>query len=112
MARPAFRVEPNGPSSFRLFGELDLASAPMFEDAVSPALRDGAELTLDLSNLAFLDSIGVRALFSVADAAGARGGEVVLANPTRTVANTLALVRAQDWPHLTILERTVDRSGG
>jgi anti-anti-sigma factor len=102
VARPAFRVEPNGPSSFRLFGELDLASASIFEDAVRSVLQEGGALTLDLSNLSFLDSIGVRALFSAADAAGARGGQIVLANPTRTVANTLALVRAEDWPHLKV----------
>ena len=102
MARPAFRVEPNGPSSFRLFGDLDLASAPIFEDAVRSALHGEGDLTFDLSNLAFLDSIGVRALFSAADAVGAHGGQVVLASPNRTVANTLELVRARDWPHLTV----------
>jgi anti-anti-sigma factor len=104
-----FCVVPNSPSSFRLVGELDLASVAIFEAGVKAALDAHDVLTLDVSELAFLDSIGVRALFSAADTVGARGGHIVLSQPTKTVANTLDLVKAESWPHL-IVHRGSERT--
>src|SRR6267378_1014264 len=46
-----------------LSGELDLASAPQFERALARAMRaHPARLVLDLSDLSFLDSCGLREL--------------------------------------------------
>jgi anti-sigma B factor antagonist len=47
----------------RLTGELDLASAPALEAAIARLCRDGAsEIVLDLSQLTFIDSTGVRTI--------------------------------------------------
>jgi anti-sigma B factor antagonist len=44
-------------------GELDIASAPEFEQAIAEATaQPGAELVLDLRELTFMDSTGLRAL--------------------------------------------------
>ena len=44
-------------------GELDIASAPEFEQAIAEAIAEpGAELVLDLRELTFMDSTGLRAL--------------------------------------------------
>lgn len=44
-------------------GELDIASAPEFEQAIADATAEpGAELVLDLRELTFMDSTGLRAL--------------------------------------------------
>ena len=44
-------------------GELDIASAPDFEQAIADATADAvAELVLDLRELTFMDSTGLRAL--------------------------------------------------
>ena len=44
-------------------GELDIASAPEFESAIAEATAEpGAELILDLRELTFMDSTGLRAL--------------------------------------------------
>ncbi|HEY0345030.1 MAG TPA: STAS domain-containing protein [Solirubrobacteraceae bacterium] len=44
-------------------GELDIASAPEFEQAIAEATAEpGAELVLDLRELTFMDSTGLRAL--------------------------------------------------
>ena len=44
-------------------GELDIASAPEFEQAIAEATSEpGAELVLDLRELTFMDSTGLRAL--------------------------------------------------
>jgi anti-sigma B factor antagonist len=44
-------------------GELDIATAPEFEQAIADATSEpGAELVLDLRELTFMDSTGLRAL--------------------------------------------------
>ena len=44
-------------------GELDIASAPEFESAIAEATAEpGAKLILDLRELTFMDSTGLRAL--------------------------------------------------
>src|SRR6476646_12203352 len=44
-------------------GELDIASAPEFESAIAEATAEpGAALVLDLRELTFMDSTGLRAL--------------------------------------------------
>ena len=44
-------------------GELDIASAPEFEQAIAEATaHPGAELVLDLRELTFMDSTGLRTL--------------------------------------------------
>jgi anti-sigma B factor antagonist len=48
-----------------LTGELDLVSAPALVETVSTVCREGArQLLLDISELAFADSTGLRALLS------------------------------------------------
>ena len=44
-------------------GELDIATAPAFERAITDATgEDGKELVIDLRHLTFMDSTGLRAL--------------------------------------------------
>jgi anti-anti-sigma factor len=64
-----------------LTGELDLGSAPTFEDTIVKACADGAsELVLELSQLEFIDATGLDALLS-AKTVCARRGCAVLLNP-------------------------------
>ncbi len=49
-----------------LRGELDLAGAPAFEDAAARLCRLGArELLIDIAEVGFIDSSGVRAILAV-----------------------------------------------
>jgi anti-sigma B factor antagonist len=43
-------------------GELDLATAPQLEEALLPPLDGGASVALDLRDLEFMDSTGVRVI--------------------------------------------------
>ena len=43
-------------------GELDLATAPRLEEALLPPLDGGAAVALDLRELEFMDSTGVRVI--------------------------------------------------
>jgi anti-anti-sigma factor len=62
-----------------LSGELDLASAPQFERALARAMRaHPARLVLDLSDLSFLDSCGLRELLGAQGACEEAGCALTL----------------------------------
>jgi len=88
-----FRVEPeaDSPRHFHLFGELDLASSPALAEALSPVARGNGDIRLDLKELSFIDSSGIRALLILAEELGTRG-RLVLASPAPPVEHTLQLV--------------------
>lgn len=91
-----FRVEPkaDSPRDFDLIGELDLASSPALLETVMPAVREAGDLRLDLKELSFIDSSGIRAFLILAEELGNRG-RLLLASPSRAVQHTLKLVGIQ-----------------
>ncbi|MGH2719433.1 MAG: STAS domain-containing protein [Actinomycetota bacterium] len=77
--------------SVRLIGELDASNAEALLDDLGPQLAEGASLTLDLTELSFIDSMGLRTLLRAAAALGSHG-RLVLHGPQRAVARTFELV--------------------
>ena len=76
----------------KLQGELDMASAPGLGRALSTALDAGPSvLTLDLAELTFLDSTGLRVLITACRRAGTQGCTFVIRSPSRSVLKTLQL---------------------
>jgi anti-sigma B factor antagonist len=59
-------IEDRGGSTFVVRGQLDLETVPVFREAVVPAVKSGADIDLDFSELTFLDSSGLQALVSIA----------------------------------------------
>jgi len=76
----------------RLQGELDMATTPALSRALDAAL-DGRPhaLALDLSELTFIDSTGIRVLITGSRRAGGQGCSFVLRAPRRTVLKALRL---------------------
>jgi anti-anti-sigma factor len=72
----------DGRTTFIPRGELDLATAPELEAQVLGKLRaaDGT-VVLDLRELTFMDSTGVRTLVAAHQAAGESGAELVILRP-------------------------------
>jgi anti-sigma B factor antagonist len=85
----------------RLIGELDIAATDaLLEEVDTFATRDGSrDLRIDLAELTFIDSSGIRALLKAAQRIG---GNVVLLSPSPTVARILDIVRADSLPGLDI----------
>jgi anti-anti-sigma factor len=81
------RADPGG--VLWLGGEFDLAGIDAFQAAVDAVLDAQGELVLDLSELTFLDSTGIRAFLVVANTVE---GGVVLRKPTLSVRRVLDLV--------------------
>jgi anti-anti-sigma factor len=65
----------------RLDGEVDLGTARLVEDALSPALDPRCtRLVVDLADVSFMDSSGLRVLVVTRNALDDRGAEMVIAN--------------------------------
>lgn len=67
----------------RLVGELDIASAPRLREATDSMLAQPvSRLVIDLSELAFIDSSGLRLLIDLHDRSGAERWSLALLNPS------------------------------
>lgn len=76
-----------------LDGDLDIATAPVLRDAVTRLMADGAvgQLLVDLADVRFLDSSGVRALLQARKAAEERGVTFMVSRPGEFVAEVLRI---------------------
>jgi anti-sigma B factor antagonist len=71
----------DGVATLVLEGELDIATAPVFDATLADLERNGTEtLLLDLARLRFIDSTGLRSLLSARQRAEAAGRTLRLAN--------------------------------
>ena len=73
-----------------LAGELDLACVPRFEALVASAFVMADRCRVDLTELAFVDSSGVRALLRARRRAQASGASLEIVNATPVVGRVLA----------------------
>lgn len=95
LLRAGFHAEANaldGSVVVRLQGELDMASAPALSRALDTALDARPNsLALDLRDLTFVDSTGIRVLITACRRAGSQGSSFVLREPRRPVLKALRL---------------------
>lgn len=76
----------------RLAGELDLAGVDLFERMVETELGAGpGTVALDLRELTFMDSSGLRALVMADRRVKGAGGHLVVVRPAGSVERVLAL---------------------
>jgi anti-sigma B factor antagonist len=67
----------------RLIGELDMSTAPRLREELLRLVSDGATMvTVDLSELAFVDSTGLSVLITGLKRLRQQGGEMALRSPT------------------------------
>ena len=86
-----FRVELlDGLNNARLIGELDLSSYDEATAALSPLFEATGQVILDLSELSFVDSSGIRLFIRLQQALQDRGG-LILRSPTPHVAKILEI---------------------
>jgi anti-sigma B factor antagonist len=80
-------------------GELDLLTEPELVDAVSDALADtdAAGVVLDLTDVAFIDSSGLRALLLCRNQAHDHGLPLALALRDGPVVRLLNIAGVTDW---------------
>jgi anti-anti-sigma factor len=82
-----------GTLTIELDGELDIATAPAFEQLLTELERDRwPTIVVDLRHLNFIDSSGIRTLLAAHRRIGGLGGRMVLRDASRTVRRTLAAI--------------------
>lgn len=57
-----FEITAHGSTLYFLNGELDIATVPLMELAIGPALDRGGPITLDMTDVTFADSSGIGAI--------------------------------------------------
>jgi anti-sigma B factor antagonist len=82
---------------FSLHGELDMATAGHLLAVLEPVVQQGGSLTLDLSELAFLDSSGVEIIQQIGRQLDNRGWEVILRSPSPAALRVLEIVGAEQF---------------
>ena len=80
-----------------LSGELDLGAAPTFEEAARRlARRGGEELLVDISEVGFIDSMGLRAILSVKGACERAGCAFTMTHGSEQTERVFELTRLLD----------------
>ena len=90
-----------GADGIHLQGELDIAGEQDLMDALEPDLGLGSDVVLNLGQLSFIDSSGVRAFIRAADRVG-NGGRIVLRSPSGPVLRVFELMRLDTVPNIEI----------
>jgi anti-sigma B factor antagonist len=81
---------PDG-TGLKLAGELDVATAPKLATALLDWSPANTHVTLDLAELTFVDSCGIRAILALARSVNPNG-LVVLLNPTEAVSRVFEIL--------------------
>jgi anti-anti-sigma factor len=104
-----FQLEPQASGKhFRAVGELDMSTADVLLSGVAAALADGfGDVVVDVSQLSFVDSSGLRALIHVSRELEGRG-RLILMNPTPAVQRLLGLVQADTFPNFEVMAGASD----
>jgi anti-sigma B factor antagonist len=78
-------------------GEVDVSNADELRNAVDAALAlDAPEVTVDLSQVPYIDSTGIGVLVGAAHRAADAGKKLVVASPQKNVARVLGLLGVAD----------------
>ena len=80
----------DGGNGLKVAGELDVATASQLAEALREASSAG-QVVLDLSELTFLDSCGIRAILELARAQNGNGPVIIL-NPSQAVRRVFDII--------------------
>jgi anti-anti-sigma factor len=98
-----FLVEAEPGGGIRVAGELDMSTVNDLLEGVRPhLLAASGDLTLNLSQLSFMDSSGLLAFLDMSKELEGRG-RLVLRSPSGSVARLLQLARAETIPNVAIV---------
>jgi anti-anti-sigma factor len=88
----------------RLVGELDISNAERVQARLEEELASAGALTLDTSQLSFMDSQGIRMLIELGEQASAMDSVVVVLNCSRAVRRSLDVAVPQGIPGVDVMD--------
>ena len=94
-------VETDRDGSILLGGQLDMATAKQLEEAVAEIMKPGRPVVIDMAQLNFIDSSGVRVLIRTYRQTGER---VVICNPPFHVLRVLEVIDARVKPEAWVIQ--------
>jgi anti-sigma B factor antagonist len=86
----------SGTGRLTLIGELDLATAPQVEEAVRGLLARARDVLVDLSELTFIDSSGLRLFIDLSDRATVEGWTLRLTRPSEPASSVFRVAGADE----------------
>ena len=95
-------VQTDQPRTFRLVGELDISNAETLANVLDRETQEHGDISLDVSELRFIDSSGIRVLLRAMDRLDGKG-KLVLLEPTNPVRQILSLMGLQDRDELLVV---------
>ena len=99
-----FEIDQVSPERYRLGGELDMASAKTLQEALEPVVKGKQRLVLDLSELTFIDSSGIRALLELANRLNGAAA-LELSNVPVGVQRVLDIIGLDALPGIEVVDR-------
>ena len=78
----------------RVAGEIDVATAPLLQDAIMAQIHCRTNTIADLADVSFMDASGVGMLIKADQLARRRGVRLTVTHPTGLVARVLRLTQA------------------
>ena len=100
-----FGITSQGPPTFFLDGELDMATVPLLDIAIADAVAVGGPITIDLSHMTFIDSTGVRAILKAVKALPS--GCIILHGVHGGIQRILEITGVDLAPNIHIIQCTV-----
>jgi anti-anti-sigma factor len=85
-----FQVNSTGSGCFEAHGEIDAGSAPLLAEQMATSTGE-PRLILDMSNVTFMDSSGLRVLLALAERGSSGGSALSIARPSRAVVRLLEI---------------------
>lgn len=101
MPRSLLEIVATGDRSFRIRGEIDLSSVERLNKVLVPASEGEGDVVLDLRELEFADSTGLRELIRCAQRLEHRG-RLVLRHPTPALQRFFEVTGLGRFPNVTI----------
>jgi anti-sigma B factor antagonist len=72
-------------------GEIDSSTAPDAQDQLLPLIEGGSKLVLDMEDLTFLSSAGLRIMLQLYRQSTSNNGKVAMANMHETIRDTMQI---------------------
>ena len=83
-------------------GEIDLTNACYLEDALKTGLKSGRGIVVDLHEVRYIDSTGLKLLFAYQTQALERGRHIVATEPTPNIRKVFEIVRFSEMIPLVV----------
>jgi anti-sigma B factor antagonist len=86
----AIITEDGKPAVVQISGDIDGRTAPEALQTIGPLIVDGARIALDMTNVRYMSSAGLRFLLSVYRQIGAKKGKIVLIGLSDDIKDTMS----------------------